>query len=490
MISSTATTTTTTTTTMPLLLSSPSASSSSRRKMVSTINHQRYNNHSHNLKNRCTSTRWATAATNTEESTATAAPATGPATATTTAMMSNNNNNNNNDNNKMRGMQIDHTHCQSGSDRDILVRAARGERTERTPVWMMRQAGRYMQAFRQYSDRLPFRERSENVLIITELSIQCHRAYGMDGIIIFSDILTPLPVLGIEFDVVKGKGPIIDEDHRIRTMDDYHRVIVPNVPPSSTSPIYNFDQFVPFVGQSLQQLHTEANAANTALIGFVGAPLTLCAYITEGMGSKHCSFIKQMMLDGQNNENAVIHDYLSTMSHMIGQYAIYQIQHGAEIIQFFESWCHQWNPYDFNQYAKPAVLHAAAMIKQQYPDIPIIYYTNGGSSYLELQKDMAVINGGYIDMIGIDWHIHMNTARTILGSNVPISGNIDPSILKFGTQTQIENAVRTCIDDAGGPGNRHILNLGHGVMQGTPEMNVQYLVDECKRYYNGNDNNK
>jgi uroporphyrinogen decarboxylase len=101
---------------------------------------------------------------------------------------------------------------------------------------------------------------------------------------------------------------------------------------------------------------------------------------------------------------------------------------------------------------------------------------------LEKQKDLAVVNGGPINMIGIDWHVDMEAARATLGADVPISGNLDPSILKYGTKEQIEAAVRECIDKAGGPGNRHLFNLGHGVMQGTPEANVQYLVDECKRY--------
>jgi len=155
-------------------------------------------------------------------------------------------------------------------------------------------------------------------------------------------------------------------------------------------------------------------------------------------------------------------------------YGCHQIECGAEVLQVFESWAHQLSPKWFELYAKPAAQKAIRIIKTKYPNVPVIYFANGGSSYLELQRDMGA------DMIGIDWSVDMAEARKILGEDIPISGNIDPTIL-FGSQDQIEAAVRDCIDKAGGPG-KHLLNLGHGVMQGTPEIAVQWLVDECKRY--------
>ena len=160
---------------------------------------------------------------------------------------------------------------------------------------------------------------------------------------------------------------------------------------------------------------------------------------------------------------------------MIGDYACHQIECGAQMIQVFESWAHQLSPKLFEQYAKPAAQKAIQKIKAKHPDTPVIYFANGGSSYLELQRDMGA------DMIAVDWAVDMAQARQTLGNDVPVSGNIDPTIL-FGSQEQIEQAVRDCIDKAGGPGNKHLLNLGHGVMQGTPEIAVQWLVDEAKRY--------
>jgi uroporphyrinogen decarboxylase len=360
---------------------------------------------------------------------------------------------------------IEHEHCREPGDRDILIRAARGEVTERTPVWLMRQAGRYMAAFRAYSTKYGFRERSETPEMAIELSLQCHRKYGMDGIIMFSDILTPLPTLGIEFDVVSGMGPVIST--KIETEDD-----VKQLTPAAS---IDFDEKLPFIREILGSLSKEAEQANTALIGFVGAPFTLAAYTMEGKSSKHCLKTKKHMMRDERGEDKTMSMFLDTLAVMIGNYASHQIECGAQVIQLFESWAHQMSPKQFEMFAKPAAQKAIQIIKSRHPDVPVIYFANGGSSYLELQKDMGA------DMIAVDWSVDMAQARKILGPDIPISGNIDPTIL-FGSKEQIEQAVRDCIDKAGGPGNKHLLNLGHGVMQGTPEEAVGWLVDEVKRY--------
>jgi len=352
----------------------------------------------------------------------------------------------------------------SAGDRDILVRAARGELVERTPVWLMRQAGRYMAEFREYSTKYPFRERSETPAMATELSLQCHRAYGMDGIIMFSDILTPLPTLGIDFDVIRGTGPVIST--KVRNSDDVAKMPNPET--------VNFDEKLPFIREILGTLAKEAEEANTSLIGFVGAPFTLAAYTIEGKSDKNCLETKKMMMADDIGSDMAMSQFLDKLAVMIGRYACHQIDCGAQVIQIFESWAHQLTPMGFEQFAKPAAQKAIKIIKEKHPDVPVIYFANGGSAYLELQRDMGS------DMIAVDWAVDMAQARKILGPDVAISGNIDPTIL-FGSKEQIEEAVRDCIDKAGGPG-KHLLNLGHGVMQGTPEEAVGWLVDECKRY--------
>jgi len=369
----------------------------------------------------------------------------------------------------MRGKELEHQHCTEPGDRDILIRAAKGEITERTPVWLCRQAGRYMEAFRAYSTKYPFRQRSETSEMAIELSLQCHRAYGMDGIIMFSDILTPLPTLGIDFDVVAGVGPVIstkiENEMVVNTLDTV----------DGTNAKEIFDEKLPFIRDILGTLSKEAEDANTSLIGFIGAPFTLAAYTIEGKSSKHCLDTKKLMMADERNEDKTISLFLDKVATMIGHYACHQIDCGAQVIQLFESWAHQCSPRQFELYAKPASQKVISIIKEKHPDTPIIYFANGGASYLELQRDMGC------DMIAVDWSIDIGEARKILGPDVPISGNIDPTIL-FGSKEQIEQSVRDCIDKAGGPGNRHLLNLGHGVMQGTPEEAVGWLIDEAKRY--------
>jgi uroporphyrinogen decarboxylase len=360
---------------------------------------------------------------------------------------------------------IEHEHCQAPGDRDILIRAARGEVTERTPVWLMRQAGRYMAAFRAYSTKYGFRERSETPAMAIELSKQCHKKYGMDGIIMFSDILTPLPTLGIEFDVVAGIGPVIST--KIESEEDVKAL--------NKAEDVDFDESLPFIREILGSLSKEAEESNTALIGFVGSPFTLASYTIEGKSSKHCLTTKKLMMADEMGEDKTMTMFLDTLATMIGNYACHQIECGAQVIQIFESWAHQVSPKLFAEFAKPAAQKAIKIIKDKHPDVPVIYFANGGSAYLELQKDMGA------DMIAIDWHVDMAEARKILGPDMPISGNIDPTVL-FGSKKQIEQAVRDCIDKAGGPGSKHLLNLGHGVMQGTPEEAVGWLVDEVKRY--------
>ena len=349
-------------------------------------------------------------------------------------------------------------------DHDVLLRAARGEKTERTPVWLMRQAGRYMADFRKYSDKIPFRQRSENPEIATELSLQCWRAFGVDGVIMFSDILTILPALGIEFDVVKGKGPQIEDTPRTAERVAQFEADAKKFDPSSQ---------LPFVAQTLKNLRQETEG-KTTLVGFVGAPWTLCAYACEGGSTRHCLNIKEMMRD----DPATAHRYLDSMADSVAEYACYQIENGAQMVQVFESWAHQLTPSYFEQFAKPYALRVAALVRERHPEAPVLFFANGGSSYLASQKDM--VSDSHYHCLSLDWAVDIGEARKQLGADVPVQGNIDPSLL-LGSTEEVEKAVKACIEGAGGPG-MHVLNLGHGVLQPTPEGNVQAFFDAARKW--------
>lgn len=287
-----------------------------------------------------------------------------------------------------------------------------------------------------------------------ELSMQPLEAFGVDGVIMFSDILTPLPAMGIEFDVISGKGPVIPK--RIATALDVE----------SVRPLDDIEKRLPFVGETLRTLKKEV-AGRATLLGFVGAPFTLAAYTIEGGSSKHCLKTKKMMM----YDPALLNVYLDKLAQAIGDYACYQIDNGAQVIQVFESWAHQLSPAQFLAFSKPYADKVTRIIKAKHPDTPVIFFGHGGSSYLELQGDMGA------DMICVDWQVDMATARKQLGANKPVSGNVDPTIL-LGPPEGIVKAVDECIRKAGGSG--HILNLGHGVIKTTPEDAVRLFVDTAK----------
>ena len=203
----------------------------------------------------------------------------------------------------------------------LLLRAARGEQVERPPVWMMRQAGRYMKVYRDLRDRHPgFRERSENPDLSFEISMQPFEAFKPDGVILFSDILTPLPGMGINFDIVESKGPLIHDPIRSLAQVDALRPLNPA-------------ETMPFVGEVLTRLRS-AVGNQAAVLGFVGAPWTLAAYVVEGKSSKNYAVIKAMAFQ----EPELLHKLLDHFAESIAAYLRFQIDSGAQVVQMFDSW--------------------------------------------------------------------------------------------------------------------------------------------------------
>jgi len=271
----------------------------------------------------------------------------------------------------------------------------------------------------------------------------------------FSDILTPLPALGVDFDVVRGSGPVISSP--LRSMADV----------DAMTKLEDPDAKLPFIREILGNLRAETEGRAT-LLGFVGAPFTLVAYSVEGQANRHCIHTKKMMTQAPE----VLHAALNNLADAVGEYACHQIECGAQSVQFFESWAHHLSPAQFATYAKPYVDRSMAYVKARHPTVPLIYYANGGSSYLELQRDMKA------DMISLDWAVDMKTARQTLGADRLVAGNVDPTML-FGSEDQIRELVHENIADAGGKG-KHIQGVGHGILQGTPEASVAAFVRACK----------
>jgi len=357
-----------------------------------------------------------------------------------------------------RRSSIVRTVCKAagGQADPLLLRVARGEVAERTPVWLMRQAGRYMAAFREYSDKYPFRMRSETPEIAIELSLQPWRAFKPDGVIFFSDILTPLPALGIEFDVIKGKGPLIANPIRSHEQVKHLR---PLSDPSTS---------LAFTHTTLSSLRSELAGTEATLLGFIGTPWTLAAYAVEGKANKECMETKKMMF----NDSALLHKLLNHLTDALIVYAGFQIDAGAQVIQLFDSWAHHLTPAQFVEFSLPYSNRLTVALKAKYPNVPIMFHANGGTGKLELMVDMPN------DVIGLDWAQDVALARRILGPAVKVQGNLDPMIL-FGPEQSIIDATNKVLLEAGPSG--HILNVGHGVCQGTPEQSVGVFCETARQ---------
>jgi uroporphyrinogen decarboxylase len=312
-----------------------------------------------------------------------------------------------------------------------------------------------MKEYRELRDKYPsFRDRSEIPELAIEISLQPFRAFEPDGVIMFSDILTPLPGIGIPFDIIEHRGPVIDPPIRSQEQIDQLHPLEP-------------EESLPFIREILQTLRREVGN-RAAVLGFVGAPWTLAAYAIEGKSSKDYTIIKSMAF----SEPAMLHQFLGKLADAIAGYVRYQIDCGAQVVQMFDSWAGQLSPQDFETFALPYQRRVVEQVKETHPDTPLILYINGSAGLLERMAKSGV------DFVSVDWTVDMAEARARLGANIGVQGNLDPCVL-FGSKEFIRDRILDTIRKAGNRG--HILNLGHGVLQNTPEENVAFFFETAKQ---------
>ena len=342
-----------------------------------------------------------------------------------------------------------------GENVPLLLSAALGNKINRPPVWMMRQAGRYMKIYRDLREKYPsFRERSENPELSYEISMQPYYAFKPDGVILFSDILTPLPGMGINFEIIESKGPIIEDP--IRNIDQISQLRELN--PSES---------LGFVGEVLKSLRRDINEDST-LLGFVGAPWTLAAYVVEGKSSKNYSIIKAMAFREPN----MLHKLLDHFAISIGEYLKFQIKSGAQVVQIFDSWAGQLSPQDYDTFAGPYQKKVVDIVKKEFPNTPIILYISGSAGVIERMAKTGV------DIISLDWTVDIKEASERIPDSVGIQGNIDPGIL-FGDEDIIKKRINETFEKI--KGRKYILNLGHGILPGTPESNAKTFFEHSKK---------
>ncbi|GAB2299902.1 Uroporphyrinogen decarboxylase 1, chloroplastic [Dionaea muscipula] len=335
----------------------------------------------------------------------------------------------------------------------LLVKAARGEHVRRPPAWMMRQAGRYMAVYRKLAEKHPsFRERSETTDLIVEISLQPWKAFRPDGVIIFSDILTPLPAFGVPFDIEEVRGPVIHSP--IRTEDGLKGLHSINL------------EKLDFVGESLRILRQEVGE-EAAILGFVGAPWTIATYIVEGGTTRTYTVIKRMCHTAPH----LLKTLLSHLTEAIAEYIVFQVNSGAHCIQIFDSWGGQLPPSMWETWSKPYIKQIVDVVKAKCPETPLVLYINGNGGLLERMKEAGV------DVVGLDWTVDMADGRKRLGSGISVQGNVDPAYL-FSPLPTVTEEIQRVVESAGPRG--HILNLGHGVLVGTPEEAVAHFFEVAR----------
>ena len=353
----------------------------------------------------------------------------------------------------------------SGAQVDpLLIRAARGEKTERVPVWMMRQAGRHIKEYRELCKKYPtFRQRSEIPDVAVEVSLQPWRNYQTDGCILFSDILTPLPGMGVEFDIDEKVGPVVTP---MRTWDDVEKMHL--IDPSAAAP---------FVAEALRTLREEVTP-ETAVLGFVGCPYTLATYLVEGKTSREYLEIKKMAF----TEPKLLHAILKNLAESIAEYALYQVENGAQLIQIFDSWAGHLSPRDYDEFAAPYQKMILDRVKERYPDVPTVVYIKHSGALIER---MAATGA---DVVSLDWTVDMAEGRERIAAGRKkaalegpggVQGNLDPGVL-FGDFSTIKDRAEEIMRKAGPTG--HVMNLGHGIEAATPEENAAYFIETVRNF--------
>jgi uroporphyrinogen decarboxylase len=338
-----------------------------------------------------------------------------------------------------------------------FLAAANRQPVDATPVWLMRQAGRYMVEYRTLRERYSILELIKTPELACEVTMQPIQAFDLDAAIIFADILPPLEGMGLSLEFVKGEGPLIHNPLRTPADIDALRVR----PPQET---------LPFTLQAIRLVRGELASRSIPLIGFSGAPFTLASYAIEGGGSKNHVRVKSLMM----SEPAAWHQLMTKLSQVVGEYLLAQAEAGAQALQLFDSWVGQLSPQDYREYVLPYSRRALEIAGAA--GVPIIHFGTDTAGMLPLIREA----GG--DVIGVDWRIDLAAGWQQLGPEVAVQGNLDPVAL-FAPWPELRRRAQAVLDSARSldwPG--HIFNLGHGILPQTPVDNVRRLVDFVHEY--------
>ena len=330
----------------------------------------------------------------------------------------------------------------------VFLRACRRESVSYTPIWLMRQAGRYMREYRELRARVSFLDLCKTPELAAEVTVTATERLGVDAAIIFADILLVVEPMGLALEFAKSEGPAIDNP--VRSARDVERL-------QELEDVAALD----FVFEAIR-LTRRALRSDLPLIGFAGAPFTLASYMIEGGGSKNYVHTKSLMY----RDSGAWHAMMSLISRALVKYLNAQIFAGAQAVQLFDSWVGCLSPDDYREYVLP---HTRSVIQNIAAGIPVIHFGTGTAALLELMREA----GG--DVIGLDWRVRLDEAWRRVGYDIGVMGNLDPLAL-FADAGHVRAEAKRILDYAAGrPG--HVFNLGHGILPDTPVENVIALVE-------------
>jgi uroporphyrinogen decarboxylase len=337
---------------------------------------------------------------------------------------------------------------------DIFLRACRGEKVEYTPVWLMRQAGRYLPQYQAVRANVDFLTLCKTPELAAQVTLQPVEIIGVDAAILFSDILIPVEAMGMRLAFSDKHGPALSEPTRNKSAVD--RLVIPDS-----------EEDMHFVLEAIRILRKELEN-KVPLIGFSGAPFTLATYMIEGGTSKNYLHTKRMMFQ----HSGVFSYLMEKLTLTVISYLSAQIKAGAQAVQIFDTWAGMLSPVDYKEFALPYVKKVISGLRKE--GAPIIYFTSNCVGILkEVKKSGA-------DVIGIDWRIDISDAIKKLGKKMVIQGNLDPCAL-FLPKEKIEERVKDILWK-GESARGHIFNLGHGILPETPVENVIAMVEAVHKY--------
>ncbi|BCF98849.1 uroporphyrinogen decarboxylase [Paraburkholderia sp. PGU19] len=347
---------------------------------------------------------------------------------------------------------------------DTFLRALLRQPTEYTPIWLMRQAGRYLPEYNATRSRAgSFLGLAKNPDYATEVTLQPLDRYPLDAAILFSDILTIPDAMGLDLDFQVGEGPKFARP--VRTEEDVARLAVPDI-----------DSTLRYVTDAVRQIRTALTDAQgrqrVPLIGFSGSPWTLACYMVEGGGSDDFRTVKSMLYARPD----LMHRILDVNAKAVAAYLNAQIEAGAQAVMIFDTWGGALADGIYQRFSLHYIQQVVSQLKREHDGnrVPVITFTKGGGLWLE---EIAATG---VDAVGLDWAVNLGKARERVGGKVALQGNIDPSVL-FAPPSTIRIEARAVLDSFGNfPG--HVFNLGHGISQFTPPENVAELVDEVHRH--------